>query len=380
MRVIVTDCRYKMSLGPVRSLHRAGYRVLCGEAVQIPKKLWLGSRSRACDGTVTFARGDTLAQRIAAEAAPGDVILPVGRDSVRALAEHPELQTRGRWLVSDPEVLALADDKIAVWRLAKELGLPVPLSTVLRRGEPAPQNFPVPCILKYPDGEALGLHAPERYRLVRDHQALETARTIMEKRGDSLLLQEYLSGPDLGVALVMDRESRPVDFLCYESRLEYPLEGGPTCLCTTAFRRDLVEMACRILRAMKFRGIAMLDFKGGAHGPCLLEINPRVWGSAALVWRSGGGLFASYVKAALGEAEPLDLAHCGPNYRLGVRMKFQPQCYAAVAAELRRGQILQAGGHMAACLLGAGDGLMSFRDPGPFLRYVKNLLSEKKKG
>ena len=65
----------------------------------------------------------------------------------------------------------------------------------------------------------------------------------MEAVADRPVVQDYLIGRDVGVAMVMDAQSRPVDFFCYESLQEYPLAGGPTCLCQTMFDRQLVEYA-----------------------------------------------------------------------------------------------------------------------------------------
>ena len=81
----------------------------------------------------------------------------------------------------------------------------------------------------------------------------------------------------------------------------------------------------------------MLDFKAGPDGPCLLEVNPRLWGSAALATAAEAPLFASWVRAALGEAVPLDVSTCRPGYRLDVRMKFLPHCLLAGVRELGRG-------------------------------------------
>ena len=72
-----------------------------------------------------------------------------------------------------------------------------------------------------------------------------------------------------------------------------PLAGGPTCLCQTMFDRQLVEYAAKLLSALQFQGLAMLDFKATKTGLFLLEVNPRLWGSAALATAAG----ASFLKA-----------------------------------------------------------------------------------
>lgn len=375
MRIIITDCHYKMSLALVRSLRRAGYEVVCCESDRFPEKAWLGSRSRDCSKSFAWAASGEPAAAIAAQCQPGDVILPVGRATLASFGAHPELAEQASFLASPPEVLDRADDKALVWELARSLDIPVPETVTMsaETGLILPKTYP--CILKYVNGEAMGLHAQERCRVVNSPEELRAAYTAMAARSGNLLCQEYLRGPDLGVALVMDRDSRLVDCFCYESQREYPLSGGPSCLCTTAFDRDLVRYGCRLLRALNFTGVAMMDFKGTGDGPRLLEINPRIWGSAALAELSGGTLFDSWVKAALGTAEPIDPETCTPAYRLGVPMKFVPQLYVAALAELRQGQ-LHAGlrDFRSALSPRVRDGVFRKCDPAPFFRYFANQL------
>ena len=379
MRVIITDSKYKMAVGPARQLHAVGYRVCCGDYDDIPESLLLASRSKSCDERLTWSRGGAPAAAIAAACAPGDVVLPVGRATLQSFAEHPALQQQLHFLVSAPEVLALADDKAKIHALAKELDIPVPHTDFLPAGV-SPEVFAAqlhyPCIIKYRNGEALGLKSHERYAIARSAQDFVREYQRMDAVSPSPLIQSYLAGQDVGVAVVMDAHSRPVDFLCYVSDREYPLSGGPTCLCRTIFDRKLLRYACKLLCAISFRGIAMLDFKGSAAQPYLLEINPRIWGSAALSEIAGATFFESYVKAALGTAVPLDLDTCTPSYRLGARMKFMPHCFLAAAAELRAGRIGDAWSDLRSSVC-VRDGLFSCQDTRPFFRYFANLLGSR---
>ena len=380
MRVIITDCKYKMSLAPLWELHRAGYDTVCGEYADVPEKDLLGSRSGSCGALLRWPREDCAAKNIAAACSASDVILPVGRATLQSFAEHPELKEHNPFLVSDPDTLAWADDKARIWKLAEELDIPVPGTVFLPEGT-APEDFAAqvryPCIIKYRNGEALGLKSYERYSIARSEDAFVRAYRRMDAISASPLIQDYLGGQDVGVAVVMDGQSRPVDFLCYVSDREYPLSGGPTCLCRTVFDRKLLRYACDLLQAIRFRGIAMLDFKGSVERPFLLEINPRLWGSAALAAVSGSTFFESDGKAAQGLAQPIDPETCTPSYRLNARMKFVPHCYMAVLSELKQGKIGAAGRDLCASLSpSVKDGVYLRGDSKPFFRYVSNLLSK----
>lgn len=379
MRVIVTDCKYKMSLAPIRSLSRAGYEVLCGEYEDVADRLLLGSRSKQSGGLIRYSRGDC--RNITDLCRDGDVILPVGRATLQNFARHPELNDRVKFLVSPPEVLDAADDKAYVRRLAEKLGVPAPATFFPEQGETAEKlsgRVNYPCIIKYKNGEAFGLKSWERYSIVRTPEDFTREFNRMSKTSSELLAQDYLAGSDVGVAVVMDRLSRPVDFIMYVSEREYPLSGGPTCLCRTVFDRGLLKHACSVLSHMKFQGIAMMDFKGSLEKPYLLEINPRIWGSAALCHIAGSGFFESYVKAALGEAQPLDMDTCPPRYELGVRMKFIPHSLMAAVKEFAGGDRLEAASDLRASFSGGvRDGLWEPGDNRPFYRYMANLFSGK---
>ena len=377
MRVLVTDSHYKMSLAPVRSLHEAGYHVACGDYDDIPDKLNLGAGSKCCQQVMRWARAERAAEEIAALCDKGDVILPVGRDTLRSFAARPELKQRVHFLTSDLETLDLADDKAAIAKLAKELDILVPETHDL-----TPQTdlaaladtLRYPAIVKYHNGEQMGLHSHERYTIVRDQAQFLQAYETMGKRSTALLVQDYLVGNDVGVAVVMDDHAQPVDFLCYVSKLEYPISGGPTCLCETFFDRKLLQDACKLLQAIGFKGIAMLDFKRSGDRSYLLEINPRVWGSASLAHICHASFFESYVRAAMGTATVLDVASCEPSYAIGAKMKFFPQCLVAAMKEFTGGHRRAAWSHGCSALsVSVRDGLFQCRDSKPYTRYLFNV-------
>ena len=378
MRVILTDIRYKMSLAPLRSLSGAGYRLLCCEQESVPDRLCLGFYSKYAKKKVRLPDGeDAFLSRLDALCADGGVILPVGRKTLRMLSERRKTLRNAAFLVSDTAVLDKADDKAYVFDTAKRLGVPVPetwfLSQYASIGELA-RAVKYPCIIKYRDGESLGLPSHERYAIAKNAEEFAEKYAKMHAISPDPLVQEYLTGRDIGVAVVMDEDSRPVDFICYVSEREYPVSGGPTCLCRTFFDREVLKNACAVLRDIGFTGIAMLDFKAGADGVArLLEINPRIWGSAYLCTLSGSEFFESYVRAALGEASPLDLETCEPGYRLGIKMRFFPQSLAAFLSVLKRDGISAVPGALKTALdPRVRDGLFTIRDPKPYLRYLMN--------
>ena len=70
-------------------------------------------------------------------------------------------------------------------------------------------------------------------------------------------------------------------------------------------------------------------------GDCLLEVNPRVWGSFPMTEAAQSPLVAHYARAAAGER----VAYAAQDYRTGVRMRFLLNDTLAALHYLRAGRI-----------------------------------------
>jgi predicted ATP-grasp superfamily ATP-dependent carboligase len=102
-----------------------------------------------------------------------------------------------------------------------------------------------------------------------------------------VLLQEYCAGAGDGVELLL-HEGRPLAAFQHRRLREVPITGG-----ASAFRESvpldplLLDYSTRLLRELRWTGLAMVEFKSSVGGPRLMEINGRVWGSLPLAVRSG---------------------------------------------------------------------------------------------
>lgn len=381
-RVIITDTQYRMALAPMRTLARAGYAVTAAELSSVPPAARLGFFSRDAHDTLTLGT-DSEGFCAAIERAAGDdrpTLLCVNRGSMMlAMRSRMRLEQSVDLLLPGEEAMRAADDKGRMYQVACRVGVPVPQTTALSEHESLDAlacAVRYPCIIKYRNGEALGLKPAERYTVVRDEAAFRAEYLRMHEIDPDPIASDYIEGHDIGVAVVMDKLGRCVSALCYESLREYPLAGGPTCSLRTVWSRELVGHACRLLREINYVGLAMLDFRGTVAEPYFLEINPRVWGSAMIAPVSESPLFVRYVEAAQGIARPLDTAALHPDYRVGRRMRFTPQsllCFLALMKREGRAETLRAyaEGFFDPSVR---DGLFTWRDPKPYLHYLAGLL------
>lgn len=381
-KAIVTDMSYRMALAPARCLARAGYCVVGVETDNLPEKQVMGFASRSLTShrmlsVENMARDLRELSETLSQDGEKPVIVPVGRRAMEALSGGEMLN----WLdfiIPDKESVAIADDKWGLYKLACSLDVPAPFTTAISQWESLDElidRAKYPCFVKFRNGELLGLKPVERYKIVEGPSQLREIYPSMEMRDADPIVQQVCLGRDVGIAVLMDRDGRMVDYLCYESLREYPVSGGPTCLCRTVESPKMVEYARRLLTAIGYRGIAMLDFKGSPDDPKLLEINPRVWGSANICDVSNSSFFENYARAAAGERLPEPST---PGYDVGVTMRFSPQDAASYIGYLKCGnpffkttiEYLKTAFNPS-----IRNGVKKRGDMGPYRRYMKGLFS-----
>ena len=319
--VIVTDGQYRMALSAVRQFHALGFHTV---VISDPSMPPLASRSRSCReaffapaGEETVALVLELCRRY-----PRPLLFPVGLATLTACCQHKgELEALCRCLLPTAEVLEKAGDKSQVRDAAQALDIPVPQAFSPEADETETQFFdrvPLPAVVKFREGEKLGLPAAQRYAIVHTKEALEEAYRRFAAIQKEPLVQSYVNGEARGVCVVMDGQSRPVSLLCHRRLQQYPLSGGPSCRCETVWDEEVQRLAAQstaLLTHLGFTGVAMVEFKGD-H---LLEINPRIWGSFPLTAAAESDFCAVWAQAASGNESEICQS---PRCRNGVKMQF----------------------------------------------------------
>lgn len=363
---IVTDVRYRMALAPLRCLAKTKWWVTGTEFESVPKREVLGFYSNCIDVKRRIPDSDPVGglYELCKNMDSPPAVIPVGRKMMDALVDHPELKEVCCFHLPTREAITLADDKKIVTQRARALGIPTPMTWEDM------SRVTYPAVVKYRNGELLGIRAENRYKIVHNSEELEATLAEVKRLDSDPVVQEYIPGHDCGIAVLM-QHGYLVDYIAYESLMEYPLKGGPTCLLRTVQSAKMRDYAKGLLNDIGYdNGLAMLDFRGPVEEPRFLEINPRVWGSANICDVADSGLFDSWARCAMGEVvQPT-------GYALGKRMKFSPQYQAALVSRAKGGEsVLKCAGE----LFGArrvAEGLR-YCDGGPYRRYIKNLIRSK---
>jgi predicted ATP-grasp superfamily ATP-dependent carboligase/thymidylate kinase len=326
--VLVTDASRGSAVSIIRSLGRRGMHVIAADSeARSP-----GFYSRYAAGRLRYPRPDESPEEMveALLAAAGtrgiDLIVPVTDETILPLvAARERFAGVCKLAVPDPRALATSRDKMATFELAVELGIPVPRTELVSTVNEALRAAPAlgwPVVLKPRFSRILREgRGVEGYTVsyAANEEALAEEMGLLEGRSD-VLLQEYCAGEGHGVE-VLAHEGRPLAAFQHRRLREVPITGG-----ASSFRESVVlepvlfDHAARLLAALEWTGLAMVEFKVGDEGPRLMELNGRIWGSLPLAVKSGVDFPAGLADVCLGNVPGPD-QRPDTSYAVGVRSR-----------------------------------------------------------
>lgn len=371
MYIVVTDCEYRAAVSLVQALGEAGHTlILCHSRDMAIDPPAFHSRYAAACHEIDAKVGEPAyldALEAICRACPEiPVLLPAGAKTTALIAhEQARFDRFAKTLVAPADVLDAANDKETVQRVAAGIGVPTPKTYT-----GTPDAFPV--IVKPRCGEKLGLKAEKRYARADNAAEFAAVYAKMKTYDDTPVVQAYIAGEGVGVCAVLDKDGNPAAVLCHRRVREYPTSGGPSTCCESFYDKTLVDDALHLLRALRFVGVAMVEFKGNPEdGYKLLEINPRVWGSFPMTLAAGSHFAEVWARAAAGER----FAMPDTDYVRGKRMFFLLNDAAACLSLLKKGRIGAAFGGLRDLLSPrVCEALRRRGDPKPFRVYLKNAL------
>ena len=326
--ILVTDAGRGSAISIIRSLGRRGWRVIAADSVARNP----GFRSRYARDRLLYSPPATSPNECiddllrAAREKAVDLIIPVTDDVILPLSAARS-RFDGVCKLALPRVTSLdvVINKLKTIRLAEELGVPTPVTRLVHStGEALDQarSLGWPLVLK-----------PLASRLYREQATIESFEVCYAENRERLtaqmrlfegrcpvLLQEYYRGVGYGVELLM-HEGRPLCAFQHKRLREIPISGG-----ASAFRQgvpldpELYRHSIRLLRNLRWTGLAMVEFKVGQAGAKLMEINGRVWGSLPLAVRSGVDFPALLAEMHLSGPSGPGAPQAAP-YKAGIRSR-----------------------------------------------------------
>jgi len=373
MRILVTDGSTRTALAVVRSLGARGHEVIVGER-QAPA---LAHRSRYCSQAIVYPDPETaeaaFVDRLVAEVdrLGVEVLVPIADVAVAATVAARDRFSR-RCRIGAPSAVAIeaAANKAETIRLAEQLGVPVPRTWILAApGDPLPADLSYPTIVK-PHRSRVRTDKGWRACIVGRASTPAALRDELQARHPAefpMLLQEMIPGVGIGVFAAC-HDGRPVAAFAHRRLREKPPWGGVSVLSESVTPDPRAwEWATRLLGALEWNGVAMVEYKLDAEGvPRFMEINGRFWGSLQLAVDAGVDFPAILLDILDGHPPATP-----PAYRVGVKNRWLWGDVDSLISAMRGRASEQATVATRARALGA---FLKFWEPG--LRYESPRLSD----
>lgn len=329
MNVLVTDGKERSALAVTRSLGRRGCRVV----VTSQEVRSLASSSKFCrlglpvpdpirNGTEYVEAIKEIATRENI-----DFIIPMTDQSIYLLNQvRDELPKITVLACPSEEVMQAVSDKTRLFQLAESLNVSIPKTFYLGGAEELPANilkidrYPVvvkPSLSKIPEGEGF-LSGGVRYASSKEE--LERLYGTSKVLHYPSMIQEKIIGPGTGLFTLYDIDHHLALFSHRRLR-EKPPSGGVSVVSESVpLDEEMVEAAGRLLSAVRWNGVAMVEFKRDQRDgkAKLMEINGRFWGTLQLAIVCGVDFPALLLNYFLCKYPPTPIR----DYRVGHKLKW----------------------------------------------------------
>ena len=286
--VLGTGCN---GISFLKSLGRRGIPV-----VAIDSWMQAGMYSRYCVPIVApdpIEQEEELLDRImeiGGELPRRGVLLTTTDASALLVSKHRgRLSEHFDFTVSDHETIRRLTSKRAQIELAREMGVPTPISLFPDKEgvEAVAREIPYPCIIKPSNSHLWSLFLRDhgrpgwgKLREARSPSELVSVYNEMRESGLEFVVQEKIGGGDdqlYGLLTYLDRSSTPLGVFTKRKIRQYPRGYGNGSLQVGIWDPDVADLGLRLLRELDYQGIAGVEFKRDpADGRLkLIEINPR---------------------------------------------------------------------------------------------------------
>jgi len=329
MNVLVTDGENRSSLAVTRSLGKKG----CYVVVTGVSRSNIASNSSFCRAAYHIPNplvdGQEYVEEIKAivKKEKIDVIFPMTETSIYLLNPIRESLPCNVILACPQEdKMKIVSNKVSLCQLAEKLNVPIPRTLFI--GSPVDlitrldeiDHYPVvvkPALSKIQERHGF-LSAGVMYASSRNElEHLYSTENVLRYPS---MVQEKIVGPGTGLFTLYDSD-RHLALFSHRRLREKPPSGGVSVVSESIpLDQEMVEAADRLLTAVKWQGVAMVEFKRDLRDgkAKLMEINGRFWGSLQLAIDCG----VDFPSLLLDYVEGKKVLNHGGNYRVGHKLKW----------------------------------------------------------
>ena len=326
--VLVTDVSRGCAIAIIRSLGRAGYKVIAADSdpdclgfksKYVWKKLIYPSPENSPKEFTRLLLNEVTSQNV-------DLLIPTTELVIQPLLRNRKsFEDQTRLALPPTEQYKIVTDKEKTLVIARKHGVPEPKTRVVKTTEEAlacANEIGWPIVLKpITSAKLLDEGTVESFEVTYAPTKEELERLMPKFEGKcEVLLQEFHKGKGVGVEMLM-HEGRLITAFSHKRLREYPVSGG-----ASAYREsieldeELFTYSKALLKELNWTGLAMVEFKVSGAEKVLMEINGRVWGSLPLAIASGVDFPLILAEMELNGPEAA-LSISPKEYEIGVRSR-----------------------------------------------------------
>ena len=295
-RILVLDGHSGAALAFTRSAGRAGYWVAVGSNIGLfaPAKL-----SRFCrlalDYPVSTDDAELFVESILKFVRQNsiDLVIPITDWTVQPLSEMRDAFHGVCKVVLPPRAaVELAGDKYKTVELASTLRIDIPATRLVTQLDDlsSARDWQFPVVVKDRFSvrrvQQKTIFGSVAYAFDEEELRRKTAERL-QVAGD-VLIQQFAAGAGIGFSCFVVGTSVLLPFAWKRIREVDPRGSASSCRQAIAVDDRLFDSSSRLIQAVGFGGIAMVEYKRTPEGRLvLMEINGRPWGSIALPIASG---------------------------------------------------------------------------------------------
>jgi len=325
MKVLVTEAGHRNALAIIRALGKEGVEVLGSGSHWYDSALFSKYCSKKLYYTPPQVNPSKFVEEMLGfvEEERPDIILPCGIATTVLLSKHKkEFEKYTRVPLVDYSKFLVAHDKSKAMKFAKKHGIAIPQTFFpknLSELEDIAHELSYPAVIKIRKGAgAKGVRyansATELIELYKTQYASSDNEIVNYEKP---LIQEYIPGEHHDVAALTHKGN--IRAILSQQRIKtHPPSGGGGIVNVTTHDPQLVKIGTKLLKELKWDGLALLDFKIDSRDdkPKLLEMNPKCWGTTALSVEAGINFPYLLCKMFLdGDVDPVLDYKVGLKYR-----------------------------------------------------------------
>lgn len=303
-KILIIDAGSRQSLPLIYGFHNMG----CKVGVYYSSKLDVGYVYRYTDekysGIVDMTDEEKTYRSMLSVVSQNsfDLVIPTSDFFATILSKHKdEFSKYANIYVNNWEIYSRAIDKLQTMRACMDNQIPCPKTSLINQIDDFDDdewNYPIVVKPRTSFG-AKGFGTANNY------EELVKRFNLTEKKFGPSLVQEYIPQTDkqYQVEMLIDNTGKCKMFILMDKVRWYPVNGGSSTMNVT-IHDDTIKANCiKLLTALKWRGYASLDIiKDPRDGVCkIMEINPRINGTAKICFASGINLSRIILQDAFDE-------------------------------------------------------------------------------